>query len=828
MTRTSTTTFSTRRPSADEAHALGSTAPLTDLLEVASRLRDEGHGNVVTYSRKVFIPLTHLCRDICHYCVFAQPPRPGESAYMSIDAVLDVARRGAEAGCKEALFTLGDKPEARWKVAREGLADLGHESTLSYLGEAAQAVFEETGLLPHLNPGLLGASDFETLRPLAPSMGIMLESVSDRLLEKGEAHYGCPDKEPAARLETLRLAGEARVPFTSGILIGIGETRPERIDALLALRDLHERYGHIQEIIVQNFRAKTDTRMADSAEPDLDDLAWTIAMARIIFGPEGNVQVPPNLSEPASLPRLVAAGINDWGGVSPITPDFVNPEAPWPHLEKLAQLTADCGKELQERLTVYPEYTREPERWLDPAMVTPVLERIDADGLARTETWAPGEPQAPPTDTLARITASPSAESRAIDRVLDRARAGERLDEAQVASLFRARGEDFTRVCRTADEIRREVNGDTVSYVVNRNINYTNICYFKCQFCAFSKGKLSENLRGKPYDLSLDEIARRTQEAWERGATEVCMQGGIHPEYTGQTYLDILDAVKAAVPEIHVHAFSPLEVWQGAATLGIPLRDFLLALREHGLGTLPGTAAEVLDDEVRKVLCPDKIRADQWLEVMETAHAVGIQTTSTVMYGHIDGPVNWARHLLSLRDLQERTGGFTEFVPLPFVHMEAPIYLKGKARRGPTFREAVLMHAVARLALHPLIPNIQTSWVKMGPPGIAACLEAGVNDLGGTLMNESITRAAGTQHGQELPPREMEDLIRSLGRTPRQRSTTYGTPPQSQVERSYDAPPLSEPINTPAHRYERNGPLQLIRPGLVEPAKTDAAKEASP
>lgn len=810
--------FLDRRPTAEEALEVARTASLTDLVDVAATLRDRGHGDVVTYSRKVFIPLTHLCRDICSYCVFAQPPKPGESAYMSLDAVLDVARQGAAAGCKEALFTLGDKPELRWKVAREGLEELGQESTLSYLAEAARVVFEETGLLPHLNPGLMTAEDFSVLRPLAPSMGIMLESVSERLLEKGQAHYGCPDKDPAARLETLRWAGEAGVPFTSGILIGIGETRTERIEALLALRDLHEEFGHIQEIIVQNFRAKVETRMADAPEPDLDDLVWTIAMARLIFGPEGNVQVPPNLSEPESLASLVGAGINDWGGVSPVTPDFVNPEAPWPHLARLEGLTAECGKTLQERLTIYPEYLDEPERWLAPEMRTPVLQRIDSTGLARSERWSPGETEPPPSDVAARIGARPRDVQHDIDALLDRSRAGERLDEAAIVRLFEARGDDFTRICRAADDVRAEVNGDTVSYVVNRNINYTNICYFKCQFCAFSKGKLSENLRGKPYDLSLDEIARRTAEAWERGATEVCMQGGIHPEYTGQTYLDILDAVKSAVPEIHVHAFSPLEVWQGAATLDLPLDEYLRALKEHGLGSLPGTAAEVLDDEVRAVLCPDKINTAQWLEVMETAHSVGIPTTSTIMYGHVDRPRNWARHLLRLRDLQERSGGFTEFVPLPFVHMEAPLYLKGRARRGPTFREAVLMHAVARLALHPVITNIQTSWVKMGPEGIAACLRAGVNDLGGTLMNESITRAAGTQHGQELPPREMEDLIRSLDRVPRQRSTIYGEPPSEQVARSYDPAPLTEPDNTPAHRYERSGPLKLIRPGLDGPS----------
>ncbi len=857
-------TFLERRPTPDEARALaavGAGAGLDELIEAAGELRDRGHGDLVSYSRKVFLPLTHLCRDICHYCVFARPPRKGEAAYMPLDAVLSQARLAAQAGCKEALFTLGDKPELRYKAAREGLAELGHDTTLSYLREAAERVLTETGLLPHLNPGLMTAADIERLRPVSPSMGIMLESVSMRLHEKGQAHYGCPDKVPSRRLETLRLAGEARVPFTSGILIGIGETREERIDALLALRDLHDEYGHIQEVIVQNFRAKPETRMASAPEPTLEDLLWTIAAARLVLGPEMHIQAPPNLS-PGVLTQLVAAGIDDWGGVSPVTPDFVNPEAPWPHLERLAEETAAAGKTLVERLTVYPEWALDGERWLDDGrgqsreirrmggVRAAVLQRIDATGLPRTDDWSPGEQTPPPREMLDAVTASPArangsgpptsgspgaggngagrtaalakppvggagaAASPTVRSILDRARTGDDLAEDEIAALFRARGADFTAVCSAADAIRREVNGDTVTYVVNRNINYTNVCYFKCQFCAFSKGKLSENLRGKPYDLELDEVMRRTAEAWQRGATEVCMQGGIHPDYTGETYLGICRAVKEAVPEIHVHAFSPLEVWQGAATLDMPLRDYLLHLREAGLGTLPGTAAEILDDEIRAIICPDKLNTDQWLEVMETAHGVGYRTTATIMYGHVEGPRNWARHLLRLRALQKRTGGFTEFVPLPFVHMEAPLYLKGRARKGPTFREAVLMHAVARLALHPWFENVQASWVKMGPEGVAACFRAGVNDLGGTLMNESITRAAGAAHGQELPPSEMEQLIRDAGRVPQQRTTAYGTPPPERVETSFQAAELAAVLNNPAHRYERDGPLRLVRPGL--------------
>ena len=811
------------RVSSEEAAELARQTDLERLIDVAGELRDAGHGHLVSYSKKVFLPLTHLCRDVCHYCVFARPPKVGEAAFMDRAALVEQAQAASAMGCKEALFTLGDKPELRYKAARQGLQELGHETTLSYLGEAARLVFEESDLLPHLNPGLMTAEDFQALRPVSASMGIMLESVSDRLMERGEAHHGSPDKVPTRRLETLRLAGEAAVPFTSGLLIGIGETRLERVESLLALRRLHDEHGHIQEVIIQNFRAKPETKMAAALEPDLEELLWTIAVARILFGPEMSIQAPPNLS-PGVLTRIVDAGINDWGGVSPLTPDFVNPEAPWPHLDHLARETEEAGKLLVERLTVYPRYALEGERWLDEGMRTPVLRRIDAEGFARVDEWSPGSLVAPPEHDLRlvefrdrghRVTTNTNELAGALRRAVS----GEPLDETSIVRLFAARGTEFVAVCEAADEVRSKVNGDVVTYVVNRNINYTNVCYFRCQFCAFSKGKMSENLRGKPYDLGLDEVVRRSAEAWDRGATEVCMQGGIHPEYTGQTYLDICSAVKDAIPQIHVHAFSPLEVWQGAATLGVTLEEFLKNLRDAGLGTLPGTAAEILDDEVRDILCPDKINTEQWLEVMETAHNVGFRTTATIMYGHMESSVNWARHLLRLRSLQERTGGFTEFVPLPFVHMEAPIYLKGRARRGPTFREAVLMHAVARLALHPHFTNIQVSWVKMGGPGVKACLNAGVNDLGGTLMNESITRAAGSEHGQELAPVRMEELIRSCGRVPKQRSTAYGEVPAERVERSFEASELTPPINLLAPRYERAGsgverPAELVRPGL--------------
>ncbi len=783
-----------------EALSLAECDDLPGLMHTAAAMRDRGHGGIVSHSRKVFIPLTHLCRDVCRYCTFAHRPNANEPAYLSSEHVLAIARAGAKAGCKEALFTLGDKPERRYAAAREALARLGHDSTLSYLKAMAALVLRETGLLPHLNPGVMTREEIASLRGVSVSQGIMLESASERLCRRGGPHYGSPDKRPAIRLATIRAAGEAAAPFTSGILIGIGETRRERIEALLHLRALHEEFGHLQEVIVQNFRAKPGTPMADAPEPSLDDHLWTIAVARVVLGAAMNIQAPPNLS-PGALPRLIAAGINDWGGVSPVTPDHVNPEAPWPELDELARQTEAAGKTLVERLAIYPAYARDLDRWVDPALRTPVLRATDAAGLARGNSWVAGADMQLPV--LPKRGAERRGRDGELDRIVDQTQNGRSLAEADVVRLFAAHGREFDLVCEAADALRAAVSGENVSYVVTRNINYTNVCYFRCQFCAFSKGKLSENLRGKPYDLDLDEIKRRVREAWARGATEVCMQGGIHPDYTGATYLAICRAVKEAVPGVHIHAFSPLEVWQGAKTLGRTVPDFLAELKAAGLGSLPGTAAEILDDEVRAVICPDKIDTAQWLEVMQAAHGVGLRSTTTIMFGHVDRPRHWARHLLRLRALQARTGGFTEFVPLPFVPMETPIYLKGRSRPGPTFREAVLMHAVARLTLHPLIANIQTSWVKMGPEGAKLCLQAGANDLGGTLMNESITRAAGAMHGQEMPPEKMERTIRSLGRVPRQRTTLYADAPAGQAAASFGAPALSEPVNNPVRRYER-------------------------
>jgi FO synthase len=766
------------------------TMPLSELFERAQDLRRDGHGTAISYSRKVFIPLTHLCRDVCGYCTFAKAPRELANLYLSPDEVLAIARAGEKAGCHEALFTLGDKPELRYTAARDALAGLGFDSTVDYLESVCALVLKETSLLPHINAGVMTEPEIARLRKVSVSQGIMLETISPRLGERGGAHFGSPDKDPQLRVAMIAAAGRRRVPFTSGILIGIGETRLERIQSLLALKDLHDRYGHLQEIIVQNFRAKPGTRLAGCDEPDLDDLLWTAAATRLVFGATMNIQVPPNLSYEA-FPRLLEAGINDWGGISPVTADHVNPEAPWPDLAKLESATERAGFSLQQRLAVYPSYVAGSSIWLDKKLATKVLRAVDADGFVREDDWMPGslEPL-PVAPRRPRVNVG-------IDALLSRATAGSRLSESEVITLFKARAGDVDAICSAADILRSQASGDLVRYVVNRNINYTNVCSYQCSFCAFSKGKMHEQLRGKPYDLALEEVARRAREAWNRGATEVCMQGGINPRYTGDTYLELLRTVKNEVPGMHVHAFSPLEVAQGAATLGIPVRRYLEMLRDAGLGSLPGTAAEILDDEVRAFICPDKLNTEEWLSVIGTAHEVGLRTTSTIMFGHVEHYESWAKHLLHLRDLQERTGGITEFVPLPFVHMEAPMSLRGQSRIGPTWREVRLMHAVSRLVLNPLITNIQASWVKLGEQGITALLQGGVNDLGGTLMNESIYRAAGTQHGQEFAPEQMEAVIRWLGRRFEQRTTLYQQVPKERREASFGAAPLTDMVMTP-------------------------------
>src|SRR5215213_553465 len=732
--------------------------PLGELLAEARRVRERHHGNRVTYSPKVFIPLTMLCRDHCGYCTFAKPPaRLGTAAYLTPEQVLGIARAGAAAGCSEALFTLGERPEERYPVAREALAALGHGSTVEYLAASCRLVLDGTGLLPHANAGALLPDELAALRRASASQGMMLESLSERLHEPGGPHTRCVTKVPARRLATLEAAGELAVPFTTGILVGIGETRAERLEALAAIAAAHRRHGHVQEVIVQNFRPKPGTAMAGAAPPPLEDYLWTIAAARVLLPPGIHLQAPPNLTEDFGI--LLEAGIDDWGGVSPVTADHVNPEAPWPALERLRQVTEAAGMILAPRLTIYPEFAADPDRWLDPGLRFAVLDRSDAEGLARDDRWAAGDPEPPPV--LIDPARFPSAA------------AGGRVGEELVA-LFAARGPEVRAVAEVADDLRRQAVGEVVTFVRNRNINYTNVCTFRCRFCAFSKGPASLNLRGAPYLLGLDEVARRVVEADERGATEVTLQGGIHPSFDGDYYLHVAEAVHDAVPGMHIHGFTALEVHEGARRLGEPLRDYLLRLKAAGLASLPGTAAEILDDEVRAVICPDKVTTEEWLEVHRVAHSVGLRSNITIMFGHVESPRHWARHLVRTRDLQAETGGFTEFVPLPFVHMAAPMYRKRQSRPGPTFREAVLIHAVARIAYRGLIDNIQVSWVKMGADGVRQALLAGVNDLGGTLMDENISRAAGAAHGQLMEEAEFRAIVEPLGRCLEQRTTLYG------------------------------------------------------
>ncbi|RAY14259.1 7,8-didemethyl-8-hydroxy-5-deazariboflavin synthase [Actinomadura craniellae] len=801
-------------------HARGE--DLTTLLTYSARTRDAGldaagRPGVITYSRKVFIPLTRLCRDRCGYCTFATVPHRLDSAYLGPDEVLEIARQGAALGCKEALFTLGDRPEDRWRPAREWLDAHGYDDTLSYVRAMAIKVLEETGLLPHLNPGVLTWRDFQRLKPVAPSMGMMLETTATRLFsEKGGPHYGSPDKDPAVRLRVLEDAGRTNVPFTTGILIGIGETVEERADALFAIRRTMREYGAVQEVIVQNFRAKPDTKMRDTPDADLAELAATIATARLVLGPKARIQAPPNLvAEQYAL--MLDAGIDDWGGVSPLTPDHVNPERPWPQIDELAARTAERGFTLRERLTVYPEYVRRGEPWLDPRLAAHVAALADpATGLAREDAVPRGLPWQEPDGGLADAagrtdlhveidTAGRTGDRREDfdevygdwDALKERmARAPRRFDadvkaalaaaeqdpgglgDDHALALLHATGAELDAVAQLADDLRRQTAGDDVTYVVTRNINFTNVCYTGCRFCAFAQRRTDADA----YTLSLQQVGDRIDEAWAAGATEVCMQGGIHPDLPGTAYFDLAREVKRRAPGIHLHSYSPMEVVNGASRTDLSIREWLQAAKEAGVDSLPGTAAEILDDEVRWVLTKGKLPAEQWIEVVTTAHEIGLPTTSTMMYGHVDTPAHWVAHLKLLRSIQERTGGFTEFVLLPFVHHNAPIYLAGLARPGPTVRENRAVHALARILLHGAIDNIQCSWVKMSDELCTQVLQGGVNDLGGTLMEETISRMAGSDNGSFKTISSLEEIAARAGRPARQRTTTYGPVPAERIE----------------------------------------------
>ena len=767
---------------------------MTPVLTAAQR-RDLAFGTRVTFSPKVFIPLTQLCRDGCQYCTFAQPPRRLEAPFLSPEQVLEIAVAGAEAGCHEALFTLGEAPEERWTVAREWLAEPGYGSTVEYLAAMCALVLADTGLLPHANAGALPEAELASLRAVTASQGMMLETLRGDLA----CHRGAPDKTPERRLATLEAAGRLQIPFTTGILIGIGEDREDRVRALEAIAESHARHGHVQEVIVQNFLPKPGTGMRNHPACPAEDHLDAIALARLILPDDVSVQAPPNLAD--DLGPLLAAGIDDWGGVSPVTADHVNPERPWPSLSRLREATEAAGHVLAPRLTVRPQYAADPERWLDPALHFPVMDRSDAEGLARDDpgailpqrfgeavnvgdgaevqligrrstAWCSGGVVQPP----ALVPASAAAPPGPVAEVLEGVRLGQDTGLDELVTLFSARGPEVAAVAALADQLRAQAVGDVVTYVRTRNINYTNLCTFKCRFCAFAKGPLSLNLRGTPYLLSEAEIVERAREAVTAGATEVCLQGGIHPTFDGNPYERIARAVSEALPELHVHGFTALEVTEGARRLGEDLESYLIRLRDAGLRSLPGTAAEILDDPVRAILCPDKVDTEEWLEAHRTAHRVGLRSNVTIMFGAVEQPVSWARHLLRTRALQRETGGFTEFVPLPFVHMASPIYLKSAARRGPTFREVVLMHAVGRIAYHGDIENIQASWVKLGMGGLAQLLRAGVNDAGGTLMDENISRAAGAAHGQCLDELELDALVAGLGRRLARRTTLYGRP----------------------------------------------------
>jgi len=814
---------------------------LQRICAVAVRLRDAGlravgREGTITYSPKVFIPVTRLCRDRCHYCTFVTTPGQLERAarrghqnapYLSPDEIVEIASQGAQLGCTEALFTLGDRPEDRWPEAQAWLDEQGYDSTLAYVRAMAIRVLEETGLLPHLNPGVMSWEEMNRLKPVSPSMGMMLETTSRRLSEdRGQAHYGSPDKDPAVRVRVLEDAGRLSVPFTTGLLIGIGENLTERAESIFELRRVARQFGHVQEVIIQNFRAKPDTAMRHAGDLGLEEYVAAIAVSRIVLGPKVRLQAPPNLVDLEECTALLGAGVDDWGGVSPLTPDHVNPERPWPSLERLRSITATAGFTLRARLTVHPEYVLTGEPWIDPRVSGHVAALASDDGLVREHVRPVGLPWQEPDGGFAvagsgtgrtDLHTAVDTEGRTNDRRSDfdnvygdwdalkegiardapvvpttekgRKRLGlsgiaalkaaeqdpGNLSDAHALTLMTAEGDLLDQVTHLADDLRQEAVGNDVTYVVNRNINFTNVCYVGCRFCAFAQRRTDADA----YSLSMSQVADRAEEAWNLGATEVCMQGGIDPELPGTAYFDLAAVVKQRVPGMHVHAFSPMEIVNGSSRTGLSFEDFLIKARESGLDTIPGTAAEILDDEVRWVLTKGKLPTKTWIEVVSTAHRVGIRSSSTMMYGHVDNPRHWVQHLRVLTRIQDAASdsgaaGFTEFVPLPFVHHSSPIYLAGVARPGPTLRDNLAVHAMARILLHGRIENIQTSWVKLGVDGTCAMLNAGANDVGGTLMEETISRMAGSEHGSAKTVAELVEIGAGIGRPVVQRDTTYG------------------------------------------------------
>jgi FO synthase len=771
------------RLDASDAEALLTSggAELDRLLDLATAVRNAGldaagRPGVITYSRKVFVPLTTLCRDRCHYCIFVDTPsqllKLHKPAYMSPEQVLSVVRQGQALGCKEALLTLGDRPEDRWPEARAWLDEHGFVSTLDYVGHIARLITAETGMLVHLNPGVMSADELRKLRPTAPSMGMMLETTSRALFEEpGQVHYGSPDKDPAVRLAVIEDAGHERVPFTTGVLIGIGETLGDRAESLIALRDAHERHGHVQEVIVQNFRAKPRTAMQAAPDAALLEYVAAVAVARLVMGPDMRIQVPPNLSDPAEFDLLVRAGADDWGGVSPLTADHVNPERPWPHLDDLEARTAELGFTLRERLTAQPEFVLGADEWIDPALHAAVAALADpGTGLARHP-----EPHAHSRSlSLSKRPASdPSTSSGggtggsgSIRRLAESAASDPHsLDEAEWVALLEATGDDLDALTSTADDVRRYTVGEAVSLVVNRNLTTSGF-----------RSAASDD----PTAFTIDDVGAITADAWDLGATELCVQGLLPPEEDPDAYLAIARAVKAAAPGIHLHAYRPQDVWDLADRGALGLEGALTALREAGVDTVPGTGVKVLSERVRGLVAPGDLEIDRWVEGITAAHRAGFRSTSVLFYGHVETAAERIAHLWRLRAIQDAasTGsvrGFTEFVPIPLPGPTGGVPLV--AGRDP-LDEHRAMVAVSRLALSGSIPHIQIPWTRVGRANAAELLRAGVDDLGGTLLDGRVKPEAGIEHGLELPVPDAAALAARMFRPFRQRTTDYLVPPE--------------------------------------------------